>query len=146
MIAAMKNVLSPISETRITEKLAMKAWMNPRFEPFGGSSVVTVSSVFFRSVGGFTSSSSSFGAKSPTTNRTWLRITTASKANVRSLLIDELAILQLWCVYELLLKTPIALIFLNAKIITKNFSTAESEKVNLNQGKSLGNFRSPAIG
>ncbi|KAJ8922467.1 hypothetical protein NQ315_007495 [Exocentrus adspersus] len=31
MIAAMKNVLSPISDTSITLRLATKAWMNPTF-------------------------------------------------------------------------------------------------------------------
>jgi hypothetical protein len=59
MIAAIKKVLSPISDTMMTLKLAMKAWMKPRLATdFGGSSVVRVSSSFFRSVGGFTSSSS----------------------------------------------------------------------------------------
>lgn len=31
MIAAIKKVLSPISDTNITEKAATKAWMNPKF-------------------------------------------------------------------------------------------------------------------
>jgi hypothetical protein len=34
MMAAMKNVLSPSSETRITDKDAIKEWRNPRLPLF----------------------------------------------------------------------------------------------------------------
>ena len=34
MMAAMKNVLSPSSETMITDKDAIKAWRNPRLPLF----------------------------------------------------------------------------------------------------------------
>lgn len=95
IIAAIKNVLSPISETMITEKLAMKAWINPKFEPFGGSSVVKLPSDFLESICGFSSASSSFGAKSPNTKAIWQKKTTAIVTNVRSLLtaVCELAML-----------------------------------------------------
>lgn len=72
--------------------------MNPKLDAgFGGSSVEGASSSgFFRSVGGFKSSSSSFGAKSPCTKINCETKTRDSKANVRNLLskIDEVAMMQ----------------------------------------------------
>lgn len=116
-------ILPPISLTRITEKLAMKAWINPRFDPdFGGSSVVISSSGFFRSVGGFTSSSSSSrGAKSPKIIPICDTNTIASRTNVRNLLGRVFAILWLRGRLRLVLIVPIASISTNERELHESF-------------------------
>lgn len=91
MIAAMKNVLSPISDTMMTEKLAINACMNPKDDIVCGSAVVMVSSIVFWT-GLSSSSSSSFGAKSQKTNEICDIKTMPNKAVVRNLLVALFAI------------------------------------------------------